>query len=80
MSSTPDSPSVARELIAHSGALRRLARDLVGRSDADDIVPWTRDVLRPAGLWVALWKRDGKVSMREFALAAGATTTLRTER
>ncbi len=34
----PDSPSVARELVAHSGALRRLARDLVGSSDAEDLV------------------------------------------
>ncbi len=34
----PESPSVARELVAHSQALRRLARDLVGRSDADDLV------------------------------------------
>ncbi|HEU4420501.1 MAG TPA: RNA polymerase sigma factor, partial [Planctomycetota bacterium] len=34
----PDTPSVARELVAHSGALKRLARDLVGRSDADDLV------------------------------------------
>ena len=31
-------PSVARELVAHSCALRRLARDLVGRCDADDLV------------------------------------------
>src|SRR5688572_7186501 len=34
----PDAPSVATELITHSGALRRLARDLVGPSDADDLV------------------------------------------
>jgi RNA polymerase sigma factor (sigma-70 family) len=34
----PDSPSVARELAAHSQALRSLARDLVGSADADDLV------------------------------------------
>ncbi|HZN39413.1 MAG TPA: sigma-70 family RNA polymerase sigma factor [Planctomycetota bacterium] len=47
---------------------------------ADEIVPWTRDVLLPAGRWVALWKRDGKVAVREFALEAGGTTTLCTDR
>jgi hypothetical protein len=47
---------------------------------ADEIVPWTSDVLLPPGRWVALWKRDGKVAVREFALEAGATTTLRTDR
>jgi hypothetical protein len=47
---------------------------------ADEIVPWTREVLLPAGRWVALWKRDGKVAMREFALEAGAANTLRTDR
>ncbi|MFY9343418.1 MAG: RNA polymerase sigma factor, partial [Planctomycetota bacterium] len=31
-------PSVATELAAHSRALRALAADLVGRSDADDLV------------------------------------------
>jgi RNA polymerase sigma-70 factor (ECF subfamily) len=34
----PESPTVAAELVAHSGALRRLARDLVGRCDAEDLV------------------------------------------
>ncbi len=34
----PESPSVARELVVHGRALRRLARDLVGRSDAEDLV------------------------------------------
>lgn len=38
MAHMPDSPSVARELVAHSGALRRLARDLVGSTDAEDLV------------------------------------------
>ena len=47
---------------------------------ADDVVPWTRDVLLPVGRWVALWKRDGKVAVREFTLEAGGTTTLHTER
>jgi RNA polymerase sigma-70 factor (ECF subfamily) len=47
---------------------------------ADDVVPWTRDVLLPVGRWVALWKRDGKVAVHEFTLAGGATTTVRTDR
>ena len=47
---------------------------------ADEVTPWTREVLLPPGRWLALWKRDGKVAMREFALEAGVTTTLRTDR
>ncbi|HEU4418855.1 MAG TPA: carboxypeptidase-like regulatory domain-containing protein, partial [Planctomycetota bacterium] len=47
---------------------------------ADDVMPRMRDVLLPVGRWVALWKRDGKVAVREFALEAGAVTTLQTDR
>ena len=38
MTRMPDGPSVATELVNHGGALRRLARDLVGRCDAEDLL------------------------------------------
>jgi RNA polymerase sigma-70 factor (ECF subfamily) len=39
-----------------------------------------RELQLPAGAWLALWLRDGKLVSHEFALVAGAVTTLRTER
>jgi hypothetical protein len=44
---------------------------------ADEIVPWTRDVLLPPGRWLAVWKREGQLAKRELELTAGATTTMR---
>jgi hypothetical protein len=47
---------------------------------ADEIVPWTRDALLPPGRWIALWKRDEVVHMREFTLTAGSESTLALDR
>ncbi|HEX6813342.1 MAG TPA: sigma-70 family RNA polymerase sigma factor [Planctomycetota bacterium] len=52
--------------------------DLVVR--ADEVAPWTRDLLLPAGRWLALWKRDGELVMREVDLSASATVTMRDDR
>jgi hypothetical protein len=47
---------------------------------ADEVVPWSRDLLLPAGRWVALWKRGDVVRVREFALTAGSETALALDR
>jgi hypothetical protein len=44
---------------------------------ADEIAPRTRDVLLPAGRWLALWHRDGQLMAREVELTSGTTVTLR---
>jgi hypothetical protein len=44
---------------------------------ADEIAPWTRDVLLPAGRWVALWRRGDVVHTRELVLGGGGEASLR---
>ena len=83
----PDSPSVARELTVHSQALRSLARDLVGRAEAEDLVQDTavRALRSPppaqTGLfgWLATVMRNlaanrarGEVRRRRREAASGA--------
>jgi len=43
---------------------------------ADEVVPWTRDLLLPPGRWVALWRRGTELGVREFTLAGDASVAL----